>query len=105
MTVNLWGGGAVLSPAAWTKKFFKKTQIPSCIFLSRMLVYLRSIDRAKLNIRVWRSLVSRLTGGQEAAGSSPVTRTNKKDTIDKGRWCLFYCLGWLCEPAPCMVSF
>ena len=27
------------------------------------------------NIRVWRSLVSRLTGGQEAAGSSPVTRT------------------------------
>ena len=26
-------------------------------------------------IRVWRSLVSRLTGGQEAAGSSPVTRT------------------------------
>ena len=65
MTVNLWGGGAVLSPAAWTKKFFKKTQIPSCIFLSRMLVYLRSIDRAKLNIRVWRSLVSRLTGGQE----------------------------------------
>ena len=25
--------------------------------------------------RVWRSLVSRLTGGQEAAGSSPVTRT------------------------------
>ena len=24
---------------------------------------------------MWRSLVSRLTGGQEAAGSSPVTRT------------------------------
>lgn len=29
-------------------------------------------------IRVWRSLVSRLTGGQEAAGSSPVTRTIEK---------------------------
>ena len=28
-------------------------------------------------IRVWRSLVARLTGGQEAAGSSPVTRTRK----------------------------
>ena len=28
------------------------------------------------NIRVWRSLVSRLNGVQEAAGSNPVTRTN-----------------------------
>ncbi len=31
------------------------------------------------DIRVWRSLVARLTGGQEAAGSSPVTRTSRKD--------------------------
>ena len=29
-------------------------------------------------IRVWRSLVARLTGGQEAAGSSPVTRTSRE---------------------------
>ena len=29
----------------------------------------------KINIRVWRSLVSRLNGVQEAAGSNPVTRT------------------------------
>ena len=30
---------------------------------------------AEMNIRVWRSLVSRLNGVQEAAGSNPVTRT------------------------------
>ena len=24
MTVNLWGGGAVLSPAAWAKNFFQE---------------------------------------------------------------------------------
>ena len=35
-------------------------------------------------IRVWRSLVSRLTGGQEAAGSSPVTRTIKLDSKPQG---------------------
>ena len=28
------------------------------------------------DFRVWRSLVSRLNGVQEAAGSNPVTRTN-----------------------------
>ena len=33
---------------------------------------------SKSNIRVWRSLVSRLNGVQEAAGSNPVTRTKKK---------------------------
>ena len=31
----------------------------------------------KENIRVWRSLVSRLNGVQEAAGSNPVTRTTE----------------------------
>ena len=31
------------------------------------------------NIRVWRSLVSRLNGVQEAAGSNPVTRTKQKE--------------------------
>ena len=34
-------------------------------------------------IRVWRSLVSRLNGVQEAAGSNPVTRTNKsRESLD-----------------------
>ena len=90
-----------MSPAAWTKKFFKKTQIPSCIFLSRMLVYLRSIDRAKLNIRVWRSLVSRLTGGQEAAGSSPVTRTKREEHCQRQLAVLFsfgLCVGLNLRP-------
>ena len=32
----------------------------------------------KPNIRVWRSLVSRLNGVQEAAGSNPVTRTKEE---------------------------
>ena len=35
-------------------------------------------------------LVARLTGGQEAAGSSPVTRTKKIETIE--RWSLFFCV-------------
>ena len=35
----------------------------------------RQGDDAERNIRVWRSLVSRLNGVQEAAGSNPVTRT------------------------------
>ena len=32
-----------------------------------------------MNIRVWRSLVSRLNGVQEAAGSNPVTRTKTEN--------------------------
>ena len=36
-------------------------------------------SQAFRDIRVWRSLVSRLNGVQEAAGSNPVTRTK----IDK----------------------
>ena len=35
------------------------------------------------DIRVWRSLVARLTGGQEAAGSSPVTRTSRKRLFER----------------------
>ena len=35
-------------------------------------------QQTKQKIRVWRSLVSRLNGVQEAAGSSPVTRTKRK---------------------------
>ena len=35
------------------------------------------------DIRVWRSLVARLTGGQEAAGSSPVTRTSRRRLLER----------------------
>ena len=43
------------------------------------------------NFRVWRSLVSRLNGVQEAAGSNPVTRTKKKDTACAVSF--FLCMG------------
>lgn len=39
-----------------------------------MLIYSGSRE-TQSKIRVWRSLVSRLNGVQEAAGSTPVTRT------------------------------
>ena len=55
------------------KQFFKKLHFSSCFFLRRVVIYSRF--KEKKYFRVWRSLVSRLTGGQEAAGSSPVTRT------------------------------
>ena len=43
----------------------------SCILCWCVVTYLSRIN----DIRVWRSLVSRLNGVQEAAGSNPVTRT------------------------------
>ena len=36
----------------------------------------------QIEIRVWRSLVSRLNGVQEAAGSNPVTRTMQSISFD-----------------------
>ena len=42
------------------------------------------------NIRVWRSLVSRLNGVQEAAGSNPVTRTTKR--LEIARFQVFFAL-------------
>ena len=47
----------------------------------------------KQNIRVWRSLVSRLNGVQEAAGSNPVTRT-KKWELPFGNSHFLFC-GWI----------
>ena len=41
-------------------------------------------------IRVWRSLVSRLNGVQEAAGSNPVTRTTEHLLEKAGA--LFFCI-------------
>ena len=44
------------------------------------------------NIRVWRSLVARLNGVQEAAGSIPVTRTilNRLLGFETGGFCNLY---------------
>ena len=53
--------------------FLKKTLANSFRVWYRILA--GSERAAKQNIRVWRSLVSRLNGVQEAAGSNPVTRT------------------------------
>ena len=46
-----------------------------------MLKYLGSTERSLVGgrkFRVWRRLVARLNGVQEAAGSIPVTRTKRK---------------------------
>ncbi|SBW04213.1 hypothetical protein KL86CLO1_11878 [uncultured Eubacteriales bacterium] len=57
------------------KRFLMKNGISSCNFRTVMLLYQSRLS----DIRVWRSLVSRLNGVQEAAGSNPVTRTKEKD--------------------------
>ena len=57
-----------------------------------VLIY-RSCLRATQKIRVWRSLVSRLNGVQEAAGSNPVTRT-KKWELPFGNSHFLFC-GWI----------
>ena len=46
-------------------------------------LYYAIIGKSLRDIRVWRSLVARLTGGQEAAGSSPVTRTSRKRLFER----------------------
>ena len=56
----------------------KKLKIP----LDKSLYY-AIIGKSLRDIRVWRSLVARLTGGQEAAGSSPVTRTSRKRLFER----------------------
>ncbi len=53
----------------------KKFQNNACIFCKDVLIY--SGANAQVNIRVWRSLVSRLNGVQEASSSNLDTRTKK----------------------------
>ena len=57
------------------KKFRKKYEENTCFGVPSMLIYMSRLKQD--DIRVWRSLVSRLNGVQEAAGSNPVTRTKK----------------------------
>ena len=49
-------------------------------FSDKVCYYIVAV-REQHNIRVWRSLVSRLNGVQEAAGSNPVTRTKREETV------------------------
>ena len=48
----------------------------ACIFRQGVLLYSSCLNVK--HIRVWRSLVSRLNGVQEASSSNLDTRTNKK---------------------------
>ena len=57
-----------------TSKSVKKLLKKLLTFITIMYIIMK-LSGKNSNIRVWRSLVARLTGGQEAAGSSPVTRT------------------------------
>ena len=57
-------------------------------FSDRVCYYTVAV-RKQHNIRVWRSLVSRLNGVQEAAGSNPVTRTKREETTQVSS--LFLC--------------
>ena len=53
-----------------------KIEKKTCIFEGIVVIYIsRAGEACAANVRVWRSLVSRLNGVQEAAGSNPVTRT------------------------------
>ena len=58
------------------KKFCKKYEENTCFGVPSMLIYMSRLKQD--DIRVWRSLVSRLNGVQEAAGSNPVTRTKEE---------------------------
>ena len=61
-------------------KIFQKFEKKACIFLKCMVIY-RSRRERQQNIRVWRSLVSRLNGVQEASSSNLDTRTEKTEDL------------------------
>ena len=85
--MNAGRRAAVSTAARRQQKSVKR----ACNPLKTVLLYASIQD-----FRVWRSLVSRLNGVQEAAGSNPVTRT-------KNRWGYFpdgfLLLQWGFEPA------
>ena len=49
---------------------------------------------------MWRSLVSRLNGVQEAAGSNPVTRTKNSSDSHESELFLFYTVAAFCVSDP-----
>ena len=68
-----WGG--IFASFRRKKKFFKKTENNACILFVLVVLYRSRRENGKQNIRVWRSLVSRLNGVQEASSSNLDTRT------------------------------
>ena len=60
----------------------KKIEKNACIFRSYVVSYRSRQESGKQNNRVWRSLVSRLNGVQEASSSNLDTRTMR--SIIKG---------------------
>ena len=62
------------------EKIFEKPR-KKCLTISGVRANISKSSRARHNIRVWRSLVSRLNGVQEAAGSNPVTRTKREEAF------------------------
>ena len=63
----------------WQIKNFKKSKNNACIFESYVVLYRSRRESGKQNIRVWRSLLSRLNGVQEASSSNLDTRTIKTE--------------------------
>ena len=61
------------------KIFFENFRKNTCIFEIDVLIYAGRVSD-EVNIRVWRSLVSRLNGVQEASSSNLDTRTKKWET-------------------------
>ena len=62
------------------EKFFEKNKNNACIFSKGVILY-GSCRETVQNIRVWRSLVSRLNGVQEASSSNLDTRTKTEDHL------------------------
>ena len=75
---------ATLSPVA--KKVSKKQNF--LLHLPKKCGSILKVLSRMHHFRVWRSLVSHLTGGQGAAGSSPVTRTRNRQVSTET--CRFY---------------
>ncbi len=60
------------------ENFFRKIKNNTCFFRQGVLLYQSCRETAK-QIRVWRSLVSRLNGVQEASSSNLDTRTKSRN--------------------------
>ena len=65
------------------RKNFEKIENNACIFRSYVVSYQSRQESGKQNIRVWRSLVSRLNGVQEASSSNLDTRTKSSGFLSK----------------------
>ena len=64
------------------KNFFQKNKKSTCFFGKGVLIY-QSRREVRQKIRVWRSLVSRLNGVQEASSSNLDTRTKNGQFLRK----------------------